>query len=69
MLIATGCCSVGQAERSLDLGVILTIAASFALGAALEQTGVAGYLASSIIELSGGHPRLLLVLTYVTVSL
>ncbi|QEM81678.1 SLC13 family permease [Halomonas binhaiensis] len=69
LMLMTRCCSISQAERSLDLSVILTIAASFALGNALEQTGVAEYLASSIINLSGGHPWLLLVLTYVTVSL
>ncbi|WP_299197352.1 SLC13 family permease [uncultured Amphritea sp.] len=69
LMLATGCCSVNQAERSLDLGVILTIAASFALGSALEKTGVAGYLASNIIDLSGGQGWLLLILTYITVSL
>lgn len=69
LMILTRCCSLGQAERSLDLEVILTIAASFALGAALEKTGVAGYLATGIIESSGAHPWLLLILTYIAVSL
>jgi di/tricarboxylate transporter len=36
---------------------------------ALEKTGVAGYLAESIIDLSGGKPWLLLILTYLTVSI
>ena len=36
MMILTGCCTVGQAQKSVDVPVILAIAASFALGAALE---------------------------------
>jgi len=69
LMIITGCCSVSQAEKSLDLTVIITIAAAFALGAALQKTGVAQFIASSIIELSSGIPWLMLVLTYVAVSL
>ena len=69
LMIVTGCCSVNQAERSLDLTVVLTIAASFSLGAALQKTGVANFLADNIIELSGDKAWLLLVLTYVAVSL
>ena len=69
LMIITGCCSVSQAEKSLDLTVIITIAASFALGAALQKTGVAQFIASNIIELSSGIPWLMLVLTYVAVSL
>jgi di/tricarboxylate transporter len=69
LMIITGCCSVNQAERSLDLNVIITIAASFALGAALNKTGVATFLASNIIDLSAGKAWLLLILVYLSVSL
>ncbi|NVK43611.1 MAG: SLC13 family permease [Oceanospirillaceae bacterium] len=69
LMIATRCCSVSQAERSVDLGVILTIAASFSLGAALDKTGVAAYLAGGIIDLGDGRAWLLLVLCYVAVSM
>lgn len=68
-MLVTGCLSVSQAEKSLDLPVLITIAASFALGAALQKTGVAGLLAENIVLLSGGKPWLLLVLTYAVVSL
>ena len=68
LMIITGCCTANQAERSLDLKVIITIASSFALGIALEKTGVAKYLAQNIVELSGGTPWLLLILTYLTIS-
>ncbi|MCW4631260.1 SLC13 family permease [Marinomonas rhodophyticola] len=69
LMVITGCCSISQAEKSLDLTVIITIAASFALGMALQKTGVAAFLAHNMIHLSGGTPWLLLVLTYVVVSL
>lgn len=69
LMIISGCCSANQAERSLDLTVIITIASSFALGMALEKTGVAKYLAENIVDLSGGTPWLLLILTYITISI
>ncbi|GAA3952394.1 SLC13 family permease [Allohahella marinimesophila] len=69
LMLLTGCCTVSQAERSLDLEVLITIAASLALGAALEKTGVAAFIATQLTELSDGRPWLLLLLAYVTVSL
>ncbi|WP_394809308.1 SLC13 family permease [Nitrosomonas sp.] len=69
LMIISGCCSANQAERSLDLTVIITIASSFALGMALEKTGVAKYLAANIVDLSGGRPWLLLILVYISISI
>ncbi len=69
LMLLTGCCSIGQAEKSLDLSVLITIGASFALGVALQKTGVATFLAGNIIDLSGGRPWLMLILTYVTLSI
>lgn len=69
LMIALGCCSLSQAEKSLDLPVLITIGASFALGAALQKTGVAGFLATQVLDLSGGRPWLLLIMTYMLVSL
>lgn len=69
LMIVTGCCTISQAEKSLDLTVIITIAASFSLGVALQKTGVAEFLAYYIIDLSAGTPWLMLIMTYVAVSL
>ena len=69
LMLITGCLNVNQAERSLDLTVIITIAASFALGVALQKTGVAAWIAGNIVHLSDYRPWLMLVLTYVAVSL
>lgn len=69
LMIATGCCTPSQAEKSLDLTVIITIAASFALGVALQKTGVAEFLAGNVLQVSGGIPWLTLLLTYLAVSI
>ncbi|MEX1058360.1 MAG: SLC13 family permease [Natronospirillum sp.] len=69
LMIASGCCSFSQAQKSLDLTVLITIGASFALGAAIQETGLAQALAGSAVTASQGSPWLLLVLTYLVVSL
>ncbi len=68
LMMISGCCSVTQAQKSVDVPVILTIAASFALGAALEETGAAAWLAQNILQLSSGHPLLTMILVYIAVS-
>ena len=69
LMILTGCCSVSQAQKAVDVPVILTIAASFTLGAALEVTGAAGFAAELIISASNGHPLLTLLLVYIAISM
>lgn len=68
LMVLTGCCSVGQAQKAVDVPVMLTIAASFALGAALEATGAAGFVARGILSASSGDPLLTLLLIYIAVS-
>lgn len=68
VMILSGCCTVGQAQKAVDVPVILTIAASFAMGGALEQTGAASYLAGAVFSLSDGHTLLALLLVYLVVS-
>ncbi|SFM39240.1 SLC13 family permease [Marinobacter zhejiangensis] len=69
LMIITGCCSVGQAQKAVDVPVVLTIASSFALGAALEVTGAASFLAWEILDISAGHPLLTILLVYLVVSI
>lgn len=56
LMLATRCCSVTLARRSVDWEVLLAIAASFAIGTALEKTGAAAMVAGSMIELAAGNP-------------
>jgi di/tricarboxylate transporter len=69
LMLLTGCLKPQQAERSLDLSVLITIAASFALGMALQNTGVARVLADQIVTWSSGDAIILLILTYIFVSI
>lgn len=68
LMILSGCCSVEQAQKSVDVPVVLTIAASFALGSALLETGAASYMAGKILSFSQGHVLLALFLVYFSVS-
>ncbi|QBM16229.1 hypothetical protein MARI_03090 [Marinobacter sp. JH2] len=68
LMIVAGCCTVGQAQKAVDVPVVLTIASSFALGGALEQTGAARYLADSVFGLSQGNALVALILVYLVVS-
>ena len=69
LALVTGCCTVGAAKRGLDTQVLLTIAASFGLGAALESSGAAATLADAALGLADGNPWVLLGAVYVLVSL
>ena len=68
-MVATRCLTMAEARRSLDLTVIITIAASFALGNALQVSGAAAWIGSGVLILADGNPLLLLVLTFFAVSL
>ncbi|MCP5182057.1 MAG: SLC13 family permease [Pseudomonadales bacterium] len=61
------CISAAEARRSLDLPVLVTIGASFALGKALETSGAAETLAHGLVAVAGNDPYLLLLLTYLAV--
>ncbi|MEX0644073.1 MAG: SLC13 family permease, partial [Parvularculaceae bacterium] len=47
-MVATGCLNIRQASRAVDLRIYLLIGSSFALGAALEETGGAALLGGAI---------------------
>ncbi|MEZ6138104.1 MAG: SLC13 family permease [Pirellulaceae bacterium] len=50
LMIALGCLSVNEARQSLEWQVLITIAASFAVGAALQNSGAATLIAESVVE-------------------
>lgn len=67
-MLATGCLAVGKVRRYIDMQVIIVIAASFALGVAMDKTGAAQMLASSVVGMGGG-PWVALAGVYVTTVL
>ncbi|MGI6457838.1 MAG: SLC13 family permease [bacterium] len=64
LMIITGCCSPVTARNSVELSVLLVIAASFGIGMALETTGAAAFLAQFIIKQAGTNPHILLAVVY-----
>ncbi|MBM4186154.1 MAG: SLC13 family permease [Gemmatimonadetes bacterium] len=54
VLVATGLLTAGEARNAVDLDVIIVIAASFAVGTAIEKSGLAAHLADGIVGVSGG---------------
>jgi di/tricarboxylate transporter len=69
MMILTGCTSGRVARQAPDWQVLVVIATSFGVGAALQKSGAAGMLADSIISLAGGLPVATLVLVFVATAL
>ena len=65
LVLLARCVHVAELQRSVDLRLIVVIACSFALGAALEASGVAAVAAAQLSGLAGGDPYMTLVLVYV----
>ena len=61
-MVTTGCLNVRQAARAVDRRIYLLVGVALALGAALERTGGAAFLASFLTPLAGpgGSPTLLI---------
>jgi len=58
------CCTSVQVRRSVEWKIILTVAAAFALGTAVEKSGLARAMAQSITAAAGGDPMLSLAGIY-----
>lgn len=63
-MLLTGCCSSVRAFRNIEWSVLLVIGAALSIGKALETTGAAGAIATSLIQLSGDNPWLALAIIY-----
>jgi di/tricarboxylate transporter len=50
VMVVTGCISAGEARRSVEWQVLVTIAAAFGVGVALENSGVASSVAGVLVE-------------------
>jgi di/tricarboxylate transporter len=53
LLVASGVMTPWEAMESVDLSVILLIAAAFGLGAAMESSGLAATTAATVLEVGG----------------
>lgn len=63
-MLITRCITLAKARGSIDLSVIVVIAASFSLGLAMTKTGVARDIAGILLSIDGVTPWGALALTY-----
>jgi len=69
VMILAGCCSSVKAFRNIEWSVLLVIGAALSIGKALESTGAAGAIATSLIQFSGDNPWLALAIIYLVTNL
>ena len=69
LMIASGCTSGRIARQAPDWQVLVVIAASFGIGAALQKSGAATVLADAITSLAGGSPWGTLMLVFTATAL
>ncbi|SDL68067.1 Di-and tricarboxylate transporter [Modicisalibacter muralis] len=63
-MLFTRCLTASKARRYVDLSVLVVIAASFSLGAAMDKTGAASQIASWLMFTNSMAPWLALALVY-----
>lgn len=54
LMVGMGCIAPGEARRSIDWQVLVTIAAAFGLGTAMHNSGAAEALAQGVVGLTAG---------------
>jgi di/tricarboxylate transporter len=69
VLLMTRCITFSQAYRSVDMQVLLVIIAAFGIGKGMEKTGAAEFIATQMVGLGGGSPRMVLSMLYLTTSI
>lgn len=69
LMVATRCCTLTDARRGIDWSILTVIGASLGLGAAMEQTGAAGMVATSVLQGIGQSPHALLAAVFTATAL
>jgi len=64
LMLATRCCTSAAARRSVEWKIIVSVAAAFALGTAVEKTGVAKALAESLTSAASDNAWFSLIAIY-----
>ena len=65
LMVATACVTMQSATRSIEYHIVAGIAASFALGVALMESGAAAMIGEGLLRISVGNPWLALAALYV----
>ena len=64
LMLLSRCTTSNVARKSVDFQVLIVIAASIALGTAVEKTGLASLAADNMIGISGNQPLVALVMVF-----
>ena len=64
-MLLTGCLALRDARHAVDWALVVVIACAFAIGRALQTTGVADFVAHTLMHWAGGDPMHTLILLYV----
>lgn len=67
-MIGSRCITASRARRSIDLPVLIVIAASFALGNAMNETGAANLIANTLLGTDSLSPWVALIVIYVVTA-
>ena len=65
LMVATGCLTMQSATRSIEYHIVAGIAASFALGVALLESGAASMIGAGLLRIAVGDPWLALAALYI----
>lgn len=69
-MVAIGALNVRQAVRAVDSKIVTMVGAALALGAAMQETGAASYLAHGVVDmLEGAGPRTVLSTLFLLIAL
>jgi di/tricarboxylate transporter len=69
-MVATRCCTLVEARRSIDWQVLVVIGGALGLGAAMERSGASRLLAELLLGgMGGGGPWLVLAIVYAATSM
>ncbi|MBA3562969.1 MAG: SLC13 family permease [Gammaproteobacteria bacterium] len=68
-MLVTRCLSVNVARNSIDLQVVVVIAAAIGIGKAMESSGAGVVIAHAFLGLAGDHPWMLLAAVYAVTML
>lgn len=70
LMTATRCCSATEAKRSIDWGVLITIAAGLGIGQAIYSSGAAKLIANVFTGMANDSPLIVLaILSFITLIL
>ena len=69
VMLITGCASPTRSLQSIEWSVLLVIGAALGIGKALQETGAAGAIASTCINIAGDNPWVVLAVVYAMTNL